>query len=209
MTSEETRITEYLFPTLIQVTQHPSADIFNADLMKEILVIRDEVPNGKPSNWSCDHYTTMTTEGRLHSRPGLKSFAEFVTACATHYGEIMRYHYGEKRLHLNDCWLNIYGRGHSQDIHNHPNHILSGVYFVKVPEGASSLLFYSPHYKTMIRPPLIDETPVNCLSMPYPPNAGDFIIFESSTKHSVPYNDVDGDRITLAVNFSLEPLVMK
>ena len=61
----------------------------------------------------------------------------------------------------------------------------------------------------MIRPPLIVETPANCLSMPYPPNAGDFVIFESSTKHSVPYNDMDGDRITLAVNFSLEPLVMK
>ncbi|HAA94017.1 MAG TPA: hypothetical protein DCS82_11460 [Rhodospirillaceae bacterium] len=204
MIPDQNRTTEFLFPTLIQVTEHPDAQAFNARLMAEIETIRKTVPNGKPGNWSCDHYTTMTNEGRLHQRPGFEEFADFAMACAQHYGDIMRYHYGDKELQLNDCWLNIYGAGHSQDIHNHPNHVLSGVYFVKVPEGAASLLFYSPHYKTMIRPAISEETPVNCMDMPYPPAAGDFVLFESATKHSVPFNEVEGDRITLAVNFSLE-----
>ena len=204
MIPEQNRTTDYIFPTLIQVTRHPEVEAFNRQIHKEVDVIRATVPNGRPNFWPCDHYTTMTNEGRLQYRPGFNEFAAFAMECAHYFGDVMGYDYGERALHLNDCWVNAYGPGHSQNMHNHPNHLISAVYFVAVPKGSASLLFYSPTINAMMRPEYTEETPENSMLTPYPPVAGDLVMFDSAVRHSVPLNNAVGERVTIALNFSLE-----
>lgn len=204
MIPEQNRITQQVFPTLIQVTTHPDAEAVNRALLADIEQIRADTPNGRPGNWSCDLYATMTNEGRLQGRPAFREFTDFVRACAAHFGNIMSYNYGDKVLHLNDCWLNIYTGGHSQDTHVHQNHLISAVYFVAAPEDCSGLMFYSPRQYAMIQPALTEVTPINTMETEYTPSSGDLVLFDSAVKHSVPVNETEAERITIAMNFSLE-----
>jgi uncharacterized protein (TIGR02466 family) len=203
MTADENRTIEQIFPALIQVSKHPDADTLNQQLMAEIETIRATTPNGKPEGWSCDVYTTISNEGYLQRRPAFKDFIEFSLLCADYFGIVMGYNYENKVLYINECWLNIYQAGHSQENHSHPNHILTGVYYVKAPEGCSNLIFHSPYYKTMIRPEVTENTFINSMAIPYPPSEGELVIFDSSVVHSVAVNDTPGERISISFNASL------
>ena len=204
MIQEQNRVTQQVFPTLIQVTTHPNAEMVNSALLSDIEQIREETPNGRPGNWSCDLYTTMTNEGRLQGRSAFKEFADFAKTCAMQFGSIMSYKFGDKNMHLNDCWLNIYTAGHSQDTHVHQNNLISAVYFVAAPAGCSGLMFYSPRQYAMIQPDLTEITPINAIQTEYTPSPGDLVLFDSAVKHSVPVNETEAERITIAMNFSLE-----
>lgn len=203
MIPDEYRTTEQIFPVLIQVSQHPEAEALNRKLMAEIDAIRAATPNGKPDGWSCDVYTTISNEGYLHERPAFSDFSDFSLLCADYFSLVMGYSYDNKVLHINECWLNVYQEGHSQEIHNHLNHLITGVYYVKAPEGCASLIFHSPFYKTMIRPEVTKSTVFNSMTVPYSPSAGELVIFDSTVKHSVAVNDTPGERISIAMNFTL------
>src|SRR3546814_12971418 len=64
-------------------------------------------------------------------------------------------------LFITSCWVNVYGPKDSQEIHHHANNIFSGVYYVKAPKGASSILFHSPMSDLMLEPPYLENTSVN------------------------------------------------
>tara|TARA_Y100001936_G_C15829772_1_gene536166 strand:+ start:141 stop:773 length:633 start_codon:yes stop_codon:yes gene_type:complete len=203
MIPEQNRTTEEIFPVLIQVSKHPEAESFNQKLMAEVETIRATTPNGKPDGWSCDVYTTISNEGYLHERPAFKEFSEFSLVCADYFGHVMGYGYENKVLDINECWLNVYQQGHSQEIHNHPNHLVTGVYYLKTPKDCPSLVFHSPFYKSMIRPEVTQHTIVNSMTVPYKPSEGELVIFDSAVRHSVAVNEAPGERISVAVNFAL------
>jgi hypothetical protein len=40
-----------------------------------------------------------------------------------------------------EIWSSIHSGSSSHPFHNHPDSLVSGVYFVRIPEGAGSLVF--------------------------------------------------------------------
>lgn len=205
MPLEPERITEQIFPALIQVSRPPNAEALNQQLLAEVESIRATTPNGKPENWSCDVYTTMTNAGRLHNRPSFREFTDFSISCANYFSEVMCYSYGEDVLDMKECWFNIYGPGHSQEVHCHPNHAMTGVYYLKAPPGSAALVFHSPYHKSMMRPERTEDTFANSPAIPYPPTEGDLVMFDSAIKHSVPLHTLDEERISISFNIGLGP----
>ena len=203
MIPDQYRTTEQIFPVLIHVSRPPEPEVLNQHLLGEIEAIRAATPNGKPESWGCDVYTTMTNAGSLQTLPPFKKLIDFSMMCANYFGEIMCQRYNDRALVMTSCWLNIYSQGHSQEIHYHPNHIITGVYFVKAPPGSASLVFHSPYYKSMSRPELTEETLANSVAVPYPPSEGDLIIFDSAVRHSVPLHTVLDERISISFNIAL------
>ena len=53
---------------------------------------------------------------------------------------------GLKPLQLSNLWFNINNYKDTNIIHNHPNAILSGVYYVKVPKNGGDICFLHPCY---------------------------------------------------------------
>ena len=68
------------------------------------------------------------------------------------YAKELRFDIDRHPLRLNECWLNIYGKGHSQDIHCHPNSVFSGIYYPKAPQGCGHLAFHSHLIDMMLEP---------------------------------------------------------
>ena len=57
---------------------------------------------------------------------------------------------GGRRLKLDNIWVNVLDPGGSHTGHIHPHCILSGTYYVRAPDGASSLKFEDPRLPMMM-----------------------------------------------------------
>ena len=97
-------------------------------------------------------------------------------------------------------WFNIYKKGDYQEVHVHPNSILSVVYFLKSSEKSSSLIMHPPFQDQRdIRK--VDGSVSPGMTIEYNPVPGRLIVFRSYMPHCVGKHQDDEDRITLAYNY--------
>lgn len=108
-----------------------------------------------------------------------------------------------KRLKLDNIWVNVLEPGGSHTGHIHPHCIVSGTYYVRVPDGASSLKFEDPRLPMMMAAP----APREGADEPYrrfvylAPKAGDLLLWESWLRHEVPPNRATSSRISVSFNY--------
>src|SRR6056297_970440 len=72
-------------------------------------------------------------------------FADLVAALDAHveaFARDLEFDLGEKRLRLEDIWINILPEGGTHSSHIHPHSVISGTTYVAMPGGASAL---GPH----------------------------------------------------------------
>lgn len=113
-------------------------------------------------------------------------------------------HY-DLKFKLSNMWINLNKKGDYNVIHNHPNSIISGVFWVKTPENCGSLTFDSPHSFTQSL--LLNSIDSEIAkeqnyyeSFTFDPKEGTIILFPSELLHGVEPNESDEDRISIAFN---------
>lgn len=200
MAGEPQRQVNFLFPTVIRTAALEDPSAFNARLLRAIDDLRTRVPGDPPDSWSCSLYTTFNTANQLHLEQGFEEFAQHMETEANEFARDLGLDMGNKPLAIGSCWVNIYGPGHSQEVHVHANSLISGVYYVKAPPGVPGLMIHSPFGDEMLAPKSTPN-PANTLFAEVPATEGGAILFRSWTRHSVRPNQVPGERISLAVNF--------
>lgn len=198
--SAPARSYQKLFPVPVLLFKVPDAAALNETLIAEIDQVRETTPNGKPESWACDVYTTLTNNNRLHLRPGFREFDALIRQGLIAFGEVMGYDFAAGDLEITQCWVNIYQTGMSQEIHHHPNNIMTGVYYLKAPQNCSEIMFHSPYADVMIRPPLTEDNEINNPIAAIRPEPGDLVFFDSALRHSVPTNEIAGERISISFN---------
>lgn len=191
------------FPTPIQTSDLGDAEDLNRSLMPHVDALIRTTPNNVPGNWSCALYTTMMTADDLHLRPEFQRLTDHIMSEATKFANVVKLDIARHPLSITSCWLNVYGKDHSQEIHAHANHVISGVYYLKMPPGAAGILFHSPWSNLMLAPPLAEVDMINNLSFLHQPNEGQMVIFRSCLQHSVPANPVEGQRMSIAFNLTM------
>ena len=102
-------------------------------------------------------------------------------------------------------WYNLYEKDNFQEYHLHPQCTFSSIYFCKMPEGSSPVIFTDfvkqsrslpkSGNQTFREEPMFSDTHV-----------GDFeenslVIFRSYIPHQVPIGNNNDDRITFSFNF--------
>jgi uncharacterized protein (TIGR02466 family) len=109
---------------------------------------------------------------------------------------------------LSNMWININKKGDYNISHNHPQSIISGVFWAKTPEKCGSLVFHSPNDFTQnlllenVQPEV--EKKQNYSSFyNFTPKEGTMIIFPSDLLHAVESNESDEDRISIAFNLNV------
>ena len=108
------------------------------------------------------------------------------------------------RVEINEWWFNINYRGCMNRLHQHPNSIHSGVYYVKVPENSGVIRFWDP------RGPLMhvqrDNEYFNHSASSYDitPEPGLLLYFPTWLEHDVTPNETDEDRITISFNINAD-----
>ena len=171
---------------------------------RTITKIRKEVPSGKPESWSCDVYTTLNTLSNVHELPEFSDLISDISRKATAFSKAFAYDVDKFPLRISSCWLNVYSKWHSQEIHLHPNNVISAIYYFQAPEGAGKLLFHSPMSDLMYDPPKTEVNSLNTKISAIVPENSMLILFPSWLKHSVtPDNSRDGIRVSMAMNFMM------
>ena len=87
-------------------------------------------------------------------------------------------------------WINDMGPNESTTEHDHDDYdeMLSGVYYVQVPQDSGELVIVDQHSRTLVAP-----------------QAGMFVFFAPSVLHSVSSNRSGERRISLGMNFGPQP----
>ena len=102
--------------------------------------------------------------------------------------------YKEMGLPMDEFWFNITRPGESTGWHDHKNRsVLSGVYYLKVPDNAGDILFRKRDKDKIVEWNIRSET-------------GKLILFHSNIEHSVTINKSNHDRISIAFNLFSLPL---
>jgi uncharacterized protein (TIGR02466 family) len=101
--------------------------------------------------------------------------------------------------YITQSWLNYTETNQYHHKHEHPNSLVSGVFYINCHQEHDKIKFFNNTYKT-IKPEVKDWNIWNSESWWFTVKTGDIILFPSSLTHMVETNQGDNTRISLAFN---------
>lgn len=107
---------------------------------------------------------------------------------------------------ITQSWVNKNSPGEATHIHAHPNSIVSGVYYMDIPESSGIIRFHrTKHNTTYYMEPTVDSTHAAGNFWAYDfiditVKNGDILLFPSWLQHSVPKNPTEEVRWCVAFN---------
>jgi uncharacterized protein (TIGR02466 family) len=101
--------------------------------------------------------------------------------------------------YITQSWLNYTETNQYHHKHQHPNSLISGVFYINCHEEHDKIKFFNDNYKT-IKLEIKDWNMWNSESWWFPVKTGDIILFPSSLTHMVETKQGDNTRISLAFN---------
>ena len=198
--------TRLYFPTVIRECHIEKAGELKKQIMVGVENTKKTVPNMLPDSWSCDLYTTMGSSIELLDQKEFAPLRDVIMEEINEFALDLNLDIDRFPLRITDCWLNIYGEGHAQDVHNHANSVISGIYYVKAPEGSGALMVRSPNAESMFQPPVVAQDSLNMTNINIRPKEGLMILFRSFVMHAVKPNRIKDDLISIAFNATMDVL---
>jgi uncharacterized protein (TIGR02466 family) len=108
------------------------------------------------------------------------------------------------KLKMDSLWVNVLPPGGIHTSHIHPHSVISGTYYVSIPDGASALKLEDPRLAMMMAAPTRkpgaapDLQPFVFLS----PVEGEVILWESWLRHEVVLNRSRDKRVSVSFNYA-------
>ncbi|MFZ5706288.1 MAG: TIGR02466 family protein [Pseudomonadota bacterium] len=149
-------------------------------------------------------YTSYASLNDLPARdPAFADLAKILNRHVARFAEELHLDLGRK-LRLDSLWVNLMKPGGTHSGHIHPHSIISGTFYVAVPEGSGGLKFEDPRLPLMMAaPPRRPDAPEEDRAFVYAePKPGMILLWESWLRHEVPPNGAKGDRISISFNYS-------
>ena len=101
--------------------------------------------------------------------------------------------------YITQSWLNYTETNQYHHKHQHPNSLVSGVFYINCDEKFDKIKFFNESYKT-IKPEIKEWNIWNSESWWFPVKTGSVILFPSSLTHMVETKEGTNTRISLAFN---------
>lgn len=159
--------------------------------------------------WSAKNlYTGYTSYSSLDDLPwrfpAVKTLKAHLDRHAKAFAKLQEWNLGDKKLELDSLWINVLDPGGFHGSHIHPNSVISGTYYVEIPDGASSIRFEDPRLPLMMAAPPRKPKAARELqaSIPVAPRAGTLLMWESWLRHEVSLNQADSERISISFNYA-------
>lgn len=102
-------------------------------------------------------------------------------------------------LRLTQSWINYTKPGEYHHKHEHPNSLVSGVFYINANREHDKIYFYKNEYQQIVLP-VKNYNLFNSISWWIPVNTGELILFPSSLTHMVETVKGDDTRISLSFN---------
>ena len=109
-----------------------------------------------------------------------------------------------RKLVMDSLWINILPPGGIHSSHIHPHSVVSGTFYVTIPEGASALKLEDPRLGFMMAAPprKAKAKPENRQFAYMKPVPGTVLLWESWLRHEVPLNEAESERISVSFNYA-------
>lgn len=181
--------------------------IDNASLLKSCRAIAAD--DGAGRKWSKEHgyqgYTSYASLNDLPKRdPEFSALAKVLDKHAAAFARELHLDLGGRRLKLDSIWINVLEPNGVHTGHIHPHSVLSGTYYVDVPNNASALKLEDPRHPLMMAAPgRREDAPESERTFVYlAPKAGEVLMWESFVRHEVPMNAAKKPRISVSFNYA-------
>jgi uncharacterized protein (TIGR02466 family) len=199
-----------LFPTHIYRADRAVAAGLNAELEVASLALAQSDEAG--IRWCEKHgYPGYTSYGSLTDLAArtlaFKRLVAILNRHALAFTKVLQWDIGRARPVCDSLWVNVLPEGGSHGGHIHTNSVISGTYYVKVPQGAGPIVYEDPRLtRLMAAPPRKKSAPEEMKShVPFRPEAGTLLLWESWLRHEVPLNRAAGERISVSFNYVIGP----
>jgi uncharacterized protein (TIGR02466 family) len=110
--------------------------------------------------------------------------------------------------YITQSWLNYTETNQYHHKHQHPNSLVSGVFYINCDDKFDKIKFFNDTYKT-IKPEIKDWNIWNSESWWFSVKSGDVILFPSSLSHMVETKEGTNTRISLAFNVFIKGTIGK
>jgi uncharacterized protein (TIGR02466 family) len=149
--------------------------------------------------WSKAHrYAGYTSYASLNDLPKRDpAFAELGKLLTRHAVTFARELGWDRKPRLDSLWVNLLKSGGHHSGHIHPHSILSGTFYVKVPDGSGAIRFEDPRLPLMMAAPQRPDTFVTV-----DPKPGLLLTWESWLRHEVLPGSGKGERLSVSFNFA-------
>tara|TARA_B110000858_G_scaffold77830_1_gene90254 strand:- start:1078 stop:1740 length:663 start_codon:yes stop_codon:yes gene_type:complete len=186
-----------LFPTPVLSTMIPESfsksmdNLFSLELM------------GKEDGIEEEAYGKRTINSYILHLPEFKELSDYILKCAVDFGKNYGLPYNDFKF--SQSWLSVKTPGQSHTIHTHPNSLISGVFYFGPSNQKTSAIHFHPFLSPGNGPSINMNQQINtskyCSShIGFDFIPGQLLLFPSSLQHSVPVNDTDLPRYSLAFN---------
>lgn len=195
-----------LFTTLIEEVAVGDAAL-RASLERAIWVLSDDDAAG--NDW-CERegypgYTSYASLDDLPERfPEFGALKKHLDKAAAKFAKALHWDMDGLTLELDALWVNVLGEGGHHSGHIHPGSVISGTYYVCVPEGAGRIKFEDPRLAMMMAAPqLTDDAPESARRFVYvSPVEGRCLLWESWLRHEVMPSASEEARISVSFNYA-------
>lgn len=185
----------------------PVEGIDNASLLKSCRAIAEDDEAGR--GWSREHgykgYTSYASLDDLPKRdPEFNTLAKVLDKHAAAFARELHLDLGGRKLKLDSIWINVLEPNGVHTGHIHPHSVLSGTYYVDVPNNASALKLEDPRHPMMMAAPgRREDAPESERTFVYlAPKAGEVLMWESFVRHEVPMNAAKKPRVSVSFNYA-------
>lgn len=199
---------ESLFPTKLYRARLKGAEALNADLVRSARTLAAEDRAGRA--WCREHgyagYTSYASLNDLPWRdPAFAALKDQLDEHAAAFARDLDFDLAGRTLAIDSMWVNVLAPGGAHSGHIHPLSVLSGTYYVSVPDGAGALKLEDPRLAMMMAaPPQKARVRADNRRFVYAaPSAGIVLLWESWLRHEVPVNGAKQDRISISFNYAL------
>jgi len=146
--------------------------------------------------------TTYDTKYNLAKQPEYKKFLSYLKQVAQTYLTDLGFDYNQISKKFDPYFFTTeLNKGSYQERHIH-RYQLSGILYLKVPEGSAQIIFNDPiHVREYNNWPVLDYRNINTFgTVSYKPVVGSLLLWPSWLYHEVPTHKIDDNRIGLVLN---------
>jgi uncharacterized protein (TIGR02466 family) len=195
-----------LFPTHLYRADKAVPDTLNAALEVASLDLAHNDTDG--NRWCEKHgYAGYTSFGSMNNLAleisVFKRLEKILDKHALKFAKTLQWDIGKRKPVCDSLWVNVLPEGGSHTGHIHTNSVISGTFYVKVPDGAGPIVYEDPRLGFMMAAPPRKK---NCddelrSHVSITPAAGAVLLWESWLRHEVPLNRAEGERISVSFNY--------
>ena len=116
---------------------------YNRDLLPVCHEVRKETEDMSTLPWNCHVWSTYAYDKRLYKRKEFQEISKAISVYVRSYLDRRKWKRQDKIV-MTELWVNYQDKYQFQEYHDHKERVLSGIFYLEVPDNAPGLIIQNP-----------------------------------------------------------------